>query len=64
MQITISPSVYATLSATAIIAPVNPGAKHTIPSTASGPQITNLCYAHDVDTAVFNEYDRTNKALR
>ena len=26
--------------------------------------ITNLCYAHDIAIAVFNEYDQTNKALR
>ena len=64
MQLTVSPAVYATLLATAFINPVNPGADPTIPSIVSGPQITNLRYAHDVATAVFKEYDRTNKALR
>ena len=47
----------------AFIAPVNPGAKPTIPYIPSGPQIINLCYAHDVDTAIFNEYYQTDKAL-
>ena len=28
------------------------------------PHITNLCYAHDISIAVFNEYDQTNKAIR
>ena len=63
LQITFSPAVYATLSATAFIAPVNPGAEPTIPSIASGPQITNLRYAHDVATAVFNDYNQTDKSL-
>ena len=64
LHLAVSPAVYATLLATAFIAPVNPGAEPTIPLIASGPQIINLQYAHDVSTAVFNEYDRTDKALR
>ena len=64
LHLAVSPAVYATLLATAFIAPVNPCAEPTIPLIASGPQIINLQYAHDVSTAVFNEYDRTNKALR
>ena len=63
LQLTVSPAVYATLSATAFINPVNPGADPTIPSIASGPQITNLRYTHDVSTAVFNEYNQTDKAI-
>ena len=55
LEITVSPSVYATLSATDFISPINPGAEPTIPSIASGSQITNLCYAHDVVTTVFNK---------
>ena len=63
LQPIVSPVVYATLSATAFIAPVNPGAEPTIPSIASVPHITNLCYAHDVATAIFNEYNQNDKAL-
>ena len=64
LHLTVSPAVYATLSATTFIAPVNPGADPTIPSITSGPQITNLQYSHEVSTAVFNKYDQTDKALR
>ena len=64
LQLIVSPAVYATFSATAFIVPVNPGAKLTILSIVLGPHITNLRYAHDVATAVFNKYDQTNKALR
>ena len=42
LHLTVSPAVYATLSATAFIAPVKPGAKPTIPLIASAPHITNL----------------------
>ena len=42
LQLTIYPDVYATLSATECIAPVNPGAEPNIPSIASDPHITNL----------------------
>ena len=57
LQLTVSPAMYATLSDTAFVAPVNSGADPTIPSIASGPQITNLQYAHDVATAIFNKYE-------
>ena len=62
LHLTISSAVYA-LSSTAFITPVNPGAKPTISSITSGPQITNLQYTHDITTAVFNKYNRTDKAL-
>ena len=42
LQLTVYPAVYATLSATAFISPVNPGDNPTIPSIASDPHITNL----------------------
>ena len=63
LQLTVSPSVYATLLDTDFIDNVNPGTEPTIPSITSGLQITNLQYAHDVATTVFNEYDQTDKAL-
>ena len=64
LQLTVSPAVYATLSTTAFTASVNPGSKTTIPSILLGPHITNHRYAHDVDIAVFNEYNQTDKAPR
>ena len=57
------PAVCATLLATSFIAPVNFGVKTTCPSIASGPHITNLKYAHDFATSIFNEYEQTNKEL-
>ena len=63
LQLTVSPVVYSTLSVTSFIAPVNPGAEPTISLIAYVPKITNLQYAHDVSTAVFNEYEQTDKAL-
>ena len=64
LQLTVSPAIYATLSYSAFIAPVNPGAEPTITSIVSVPHITKLCYAYDVATAFFNNYSQTNKALR
>ena len=64
LQLNISPAVYATLSDTAFIAPFNPVANPTITYIMLAPHITNLRYAHDVATAVFNDYNCTNKALR
>ena len=55
LHLTISPVMYNTPLATTFIAPVNTGADPTIPSIASGPQITNLRYAYDVAVAVFNK---------
>ena len=63
LHITVSPAVYTTLLSTTFIAPVNPIAEPTIPLIVLGSHITNLQYIHDVATAVFNEYDRTEKAL-
>ena len=63
LHLTLSPAVYAIISATAFIAPVNSSNETTIPSIASAPQITNLQYTHDVATTVFNKYDKTDKAL-
>ena len=64
LQLTVSPAVYNTLSSIAFIVPVNPGSVTIIPANSTGSQITKLCYAFDTASALFNEYDRTNKALR
>ena len=64
LQLIVSPAVYATLLSTDFISPLHPSADPTIPSIALVPQITNLRYTHDVTTAVFNEYNQTDKALR
>ena len=64
LQLTVSPAVYNTLSFTAFIMPVNPGSVPIIPANSTGAQITKLCYAFYTASALFNEYNRTNKALQ
>ena len=64
LQITVSPAVYNTLSITPFIVPVNPGSVTIIPANSTRAQITKLRYAFDSAAALFNEYDRTDKALR
>ena len=61
--LTISPAVYATLSAIAFVPPVNPGPEPNIPSSASRAAIADLRYHHTVATNVFTEYENTDKAL-
>ena len=64
LQLTVSPAVYNTLSVTAFFVPVNPGSIPIIPANSTVTQINELCYAFNTAAALFNEYDRTNKALR
>ena len=64
LHLTVSPAVYNTLSFIPFIVPVNPGSIPIITDNSTGAQITELCYAFDIASALFNEYDRTDKALR
>ena len=64
LQLTVSPAVYNTLPSTAFIVPVNPGSVPSIPANSTGAQITELRYYFDTASALFNEYDRTDKAPR
>ena len=63
LQLTVSPTVYNTLSVPAFFVPVNPGSAPDIPTNSTGSQITELRYDFDTAAALFNKYDRTNKAL-
>ena len=63
-QLSVSSSVYNTLSITPFVVPVIPGSLPIIPANSTGAQITELCYAFDTAAALFNEYDCTDKALR
>ena len=63
-QLTVSPAVYNTLSAIPFIVPVNPVYVPIIPANSTGAQITELRHAFDTASALFNKYDRTDKALR
>ena len=64
LQLTVSPAVYNTLSSIPLIVPVNPGSVPIIPANSTGAQITELRYAFDTTSALFKEYNRTDKALR
>ena len=64
LYLTVSPNVYATLYGTAFVVPVKSGAATVIPNGSTGPQIADFQYTFQAATALFNEYDRTNKALR
>ena len=64
LYLTVSPAVYATLSASIFVVPVNPGSEPVIPKHSTGPQIADISYAYHVANTLFNEYDRTDKALR
>ena len=64
LQLTVSPAVYNTLSVTPFVVPVNPGYVPIVPANSTGAQITKLRYDFDTAAALFNKYDRTDKALR
>ena len=63
LQLTVSPAVYNTFSVTICFVPINPGYAPDIPTKVTGAQITELRYAFGTAAALFNEYDRTDKAL-
>ena len=63
LKLTVSPAVYNILSVTAFVVPVNPGSAPDIPANSTGTQITTLCYAFNTAAALFNEYNRIDKAL-
>ena len=63
LQLNVSPALYNTLSVTDFFVPVNPGSATEIPNNSTGSQITELCYDLDTNTTLFNEYDRTDKAI-
>ena len=64
LYLTVLPDVYATLSASIFVVPVNPGSEPVIPEHSTGPQISDICYVYHATTTLFNEYDCTDKALR
>jgi hypothetical protein len=65
LQLTVSNAVYNTLSATPFIHPaVNPDITVIIPSSSIGAVIAKANPAHDATTALFKQYDLTDKALK
>ena len=63
LYLTVSPAVYATLSTTTFVLPVNPGPKPIIPTGSTGTVISDLRYHHTKATKIFIEYEHTYKAL-
>ena len=55
IYLTLSPTVYATLSANLFVPPPNPGATATIPSTTTASQTSSVRRAHDESQEVFKE---------
>ena len=62
--LTLSPTVYATLSTTRVVPPPNPGATPVIPAGATGPKAASIRYAHDAATLAFNTFNNVDFALR
>ena len=63
LYLTVSPTVYNTLSATNFIPLVNPGTTPEIPVGSTAAQISDLRYAHTTPALLFNKYGPTEKAL-
>ena len=61
--LTVSPAVYATLSTTKFVPPVNPGPEPSIPTGATRAVIADIQYRHTESTKIFTEYKNTDKAL-
>ena len=61
--LTVSPVVYATLSTTEFVPPVNLGPEPIIPTGSTGAAVADLRYHHTESTKIFTEYENTDKAL-
>jgi hypothetical protein len=64
LYLTVSPTVYNTLSAVPFIPPINPGPSPTIPPHSTGPQIADIRYDFTTATTIFKQYDLADKALK
>ena len=64
LQLTVSPAVYNTFPSIAFIVTVNPSSEPIIPGNSNDSQITELHYAFDTASTLFNKYDRTDKGLK
>ena len=62
--LTLSPTVYATLSTTGVVPPLNSGATPVIPAGATGPEAASIWYAHNAATLAFNTSVNVDRALR
>ena len=64
MYLTVSPAVYANLSAVPFLPPVNPGPTPIIPDRSTVPTTTTIRARFVEDTDIFKQYSTTDKALK
>ena len=64
LVLTVSPTVYSTLSATAFIVPVNPGSEPVPSRNASRDTVSDARYSYSKKKEAFDIYIATDKALR
>ena len=64
LWLTVSDTVYNTLSATPFIQPTNPGPIPIIPANATGVVVTSLTDTHNRETKLFREFNNTDAALK
>ena len=54
--LTLSPTVYTTLSTTQVVPPSNPEATPVIPAVATGPEAASIRYDNDTAMLAFNTF--------
>ncbi len=64
LYLTVSPAVYANLSAVPFLPPVNPGPTPIIPDRSTVPTTTTIRARFIEETDVFKQYSTTDKALK
>ena len=62
--LTLSPTVYTTLSAAWFVPPANPGAMPVIPTGTTRPKAASIRYAHNAATLAFKNFRNVDRALR
>ena len=62
--LTLSPTIYATLSTARVVPPLNPGATPVVSSGAIGPEAASIRYSHNAATLDFNTFSNVECALR
>ena len=64
LYLTVKQAVYDSLSSTAFVPPVNPGANPVIPAGATGPATAELRRIHKEQVEEFQVYTNTDNALK
>ena len=64
ITLTVSPTVYATLSVTALTKPANPGPAPSIPTNTTSIKQTAIRYKFALDTELYTLLQNMDKALK